>query len=424
MSTDTPGDVATGGFGADSDSFHRFHTEELPALLAAGNGALAYADLAPLGTLGLRTPAGAYTYVPTPTDGSGTVEVVEGTEFADTVVELDLQAWLGLISDLDTAPGLFYGKRVEIPEGKPLRFVRWEPGLRAMFHGLPVVDPDTAELRDLAGQPLDTSRKFEFSDLADPDMAAEAEHFMATAGFVAIGSVFSADEVAELRVGANRAEADAAPGDEKSWWGRTGSGDEVLTRVLSAARQPELAGLPRDERLLRIVELCSEPLVTKGEGKRDSVTVLWKRKDVVEGLADLPWHRDCGMGGHATNCPMVVMTICLTDGGPGSGELRVLPGSHKGSYPFIDGRDTRAPRGQPLRVTAGDVSLHITDAMHASLPPTDDLLDGEAAPERISLLMGFVRPSHANHLGKAHYNDVLLGGEGGQVEHLGDKLAR
>ena len=86
-------------------------------------------------------------------------------------------------------------------------------------------------------------------------------------------------------------------------------------------------------------------------------------------------------------------------------------------------RDTRAPEGVPLRVTAGDVSLHITDVMHASMQPTDDLLDGEPAPERISLLLGFVRPDHANHLGKSHYNDVLLGNEGGQVEHLGDKLS-
>ena len=30
-----------------------------------------------------------------------------------------------------------------MPRGKPLRFVRWEPGLRALFHGMPIFDPDT-----------------------------------------------------------------------------------------------------------------------------------------------------------------------------------------------------------------------------------------------------------------------------------------
>lgn len=407
-------------FAADEASFHRFHTDDLPRRLAEGNGALAFEDLESLGTLALKTPAGSYTYVPT----GGTVEVHEGTDGADTVVSLDLDSWLGLISDLDTAPGLFYGERVEVPVGKPLRFVRWEPGLRAMFHGLPVFDPDTANLRDLDGAELDVSRRFTLSQLDDPSGMAEARHFLATAGFIVFTAVFDDKEVAELRRGAERAESEAEPADDASWWGRTSDGTAVLTRVLSAAAQPELAGLPHDDRLLRIVETANEPLVAKGVGKRDSVTALWKRRDVVEGLSDLPWHRDCGMGGHATNCPMTVMTICLTDGGPGSGELRVMPGSHEGSFPFVDGRDTRAPEGTAVKVTAGDVSLHITDVMHASMEPTDDLLDGEPAPERISLLLGFVRGSHANHLGKSHYNDVLLGNDGGQVDHLGDRLAR
>ncbi len=238
----------------------------------------------------------------------------------------------------------------------------------------------------------------------------------------AVKGVFSPAEVAELRIGADAAEAAAVPGDEASWWGRTDDGTEVLTRVLNAARQPQLAPLPLDERLLRIVEVSPEPLVLKGAGKRDSVTVLWKRKHVVEGLADLPWHRDCGMGGHATNCPMVVMTICLTDGSAGAGELRALPGSHKGSYPFVDGRDVHAPEGVHVDVTAGDVSLHYSDVMHASMAPTDDFVDGAPAPERISVLLGFVRPSYSNHLGQAHYNDVLLGNDGGQVDHLADRL--
>ncbi len=415
---DPVGGADPGVLGADAESFRHFHETVLPARIEAGNGRLAYADLEGLGTLAVRSPAGSYTYVP----NEGTVEVCEGEDGADTVVELDLDSWLGLVSDLDTAPGLFYSERATVPRGKPMRFVRWEPGIRALFHGLPVFDPDTADLRDVDGDPLEVHRSFSFEELGSPRTDAEARHFFSTAGFVVINRVFSPDEVAVLRAGADAAEADARPGDEGSWWGRTSSGEEVLTRVIEAARQPQLTNLPRDPRLLSIVELCGEPMIAKGSSGRDSVTALWKRRDVVEGLADLPWHRDCGMGGHATNCPAVVMTICLTDGGPGSGELRALPGSHVGSYPFVDGRDVRAPDGVALRVTAGDVSLHVTDVMHASLPPTDDLLDGAPAPERISLLIGFVRPTHSNHLGQAHYNDVLLGGEGGQVEHLADKL--
>src|SRR5262249_8282197 len=127
---------------ADAGSFHEFHRTELPRRIAAGNGPLAWVDLQHLGTLGLRTEAGSYTYVPP----DGTVEVVEGEDGADTVVELGLDAFAGLVSDLDTAPGLFYGGRATVPTGKALRFVRWEPGLRALYHGLPIFDPDTAVL--------------------------------------------------------------------------------------------------------------------------------------------------------------------------------------------------------------------------------------------------------------------------------------
>ena len=77
---------------ADAASFHRFHREELPRRIAAGNGALAWADLQHLGTLGLHTPAGTYTYVPV----DGSVAVVEGDDRADTVIDLNLKATIHL----------------------------------------------------------------------------------------------------------------------------------------------------------------------------------------------------------------------------------------------------------------------------------------------------------------------------------------
>ena len=396
----------------DAEGFHRFHREDLPARIAAGNGALAWVDLRSLGTLGLRTPAGVYTYVPE----RGSVTVEAGEERADTVIDLDLASFVGLVSDLDTAPGLFYGGRVTASVGKPLRFVRWEPGLRALFHGRPIFDPDTAELRDADGAPLDPTRTFALADL--DDRADEARHFLDEAGYLVVTDVFDPDEVKVLLHEVGALEAAAAPGDGQSWWGRTTAGTEVLTRVLNAADSDVLRALHTDPRVLDVVAVAPEALHSRELDGRDAVTVLWKRADVAEGLADLPWHRDCGMGGHALNCPTAIMTICLTDGSPEAGELRVLPGSHKGSFPFVDGRDVRAPEGVPVAVTAGDVSLHYSDVMHASLPPTT--ADG---PERISVLMAFVPPQAGHHRGGRHYNDVLLGDEAGQVEHLGRKLS-
>jgi hypothetical protein len=61
--------------------------------------------------------------------------------------------------------------------------------------------------------------------------------------------------------------------------------------------------------------------------------------------------------------------------------------------------------------------LHYSDVMHASLPPTS-----AEGPHRVSALVAFVPPDAGHHRGARHYNDVLLGRPGGQVEHLVDRL--
>ena len=413
MPTEAPADLA-----ADPDSFHRFHSEVLPARIAAGNGALAFADLEDLGTLAVRTPAGSWTYVPR----SGSVELVEGEATADAVVAVDLDAWLGLVSDLDTAPGLFYTDRASVPVGNPLRFMRWEPGLRALFHGLPVFDPDNVDLRDLDGEPLDPTLSFTLDEIGDTGQGgAAARHFLRTAGYLYVPDVFDGDEVAAMLVDAAILADEARPGDMASWWGRDAVGDEVLTRVLRAASRPGLRMLIDDRRLRRVVDTADEALTPKvpdGPEAVDLVTVLWKRPDMAEGLADLPWHRDCGMGGHALNCPSVVLTICLTTGTPEAGELRFLPGSHRCGFPFVDGTDVEAPEGVGLPIGFGDVTLHYSDLMHASLPPTSS--DG---PHRISVLLGFAPEAAGHHRGGRHYNDALLINDDGQVDHLGHRLA-
>ena len=400
---------------ADVESFRRFHTALLPARVAAGNGALAFADLADLGTLAIRTPAGSWTYVP----DAGSVELLEGEATADAVVAIDLDAWLGLVSDLDTAPGLLYSNRASVPVGNPLRFMRWEPGLRALFHGLPVFDPDNVDLRDLDGEPLDTTRAFAIDEVGND--GETARHFLRTAGYLHVAGVFDADEVAAMLTDADILAGEAQPGDMASWWGRDATGTEVLTRVLRAASQPDLRLLVDDARIRRVVDTAAEALVPKVPDDPeavDLVTILWKRPDMAEGLADLPWHRDCGMGGHALNCPSVVVTICLTTGTPEAGELRFLPGSHRGGFPFVDGTDVAAPDGVGLPIGVGDVTLHYSDLMHASLPPTS-----AEGPHRISVLLGFAPETAGHHLGGRHYNDALLINDDGQVDHLGHRLA-
>jgi len=115
--------------------FDRFHREELPRLLAGGRGALAARGAERLGGLAFRLPGGAaYSYLPR----AGGVDVVAGDERADTWVELEAELWATLLRELDTAPGLLYGGRARCLRGSAMRWLAWEPALRAMFSGRPV----------------------------------------------------------------------------------------------------------------------------------------------------------------------------------------------------------------------------------------------------------------------------------------------
>jgi len=119
--------------------FSAFHREELPRRLAAGHGAIAAQDeLVALGGLAFRLPTGeAFTYQPR----AGGVDVVAGDADAHTVIELAPELWSELAHDLESAPGLLYAGRVRCTRGDAMRFVRWEPGLRAMYHGRPIFSP-------------------------------------------------------------------------------------------------------------------------------------------------------------------------------------------------------------------------------------------------------------------------------------------
>ncbi len=389
--------------GFDDLDFHEFHRADLPRLLAAGNGALAATGAPRAKPFAFRLSEGdAYTYLPGP-DG---IEVVPGDARADTVIELSQQDWQGIVHDFESAPGLLYAGRVKCRRGNAMTFVGWEPALRAMYTGRPIFDPETARLEDRGGAPLDLRRAFALDD--DPEDMA---HFLRTAGYLLVKRAFSAEELARYRQCAQRVQAAARKGDKRSWWGKNARGEEVLCRVTHIADAP-LADLAQDPRLARLVALADEKLAPRTFGEEDGVSVIIKNPDMTEGLSDLPWHRDCGMGGHAIMCPILITSVFLSPASTETGVLRVLPGSHRGSTGFFEATDASAPVGVALEAEPGDLSLHYGDVMHAAPPPTG------AGPYRASVVLAFAREGVRHHRGERSYNDVLLQSEDGQVEHL------
>jgi Phytanoyl-CoA dioxygenase (PhyH) len=385
--------------------FHWFHREELPRRLDAGHGALAARGARRLGSFAFRLPSGdAYTYVP----GEDGISVVAGDERADTVIELESEIWQNVVNELDAAAGLLYGGRATCRRGKAIRWLDWEPALRAMISGRPIYDAENPGLEDRRGRPLDVGRTF-----APDDDREDMAHFLRSAGYLFVRGVFGAGEVAGFLAESEVLRAEAVPGDKLSWWGKR-DGEAVLCRVTRAGAKPGLRSIPSDPRLLALVELADEHLVHRVKGGSDEgVSVIWKQPGVDEGLADLPWHRDCGMGGHAIMCPVLVASLFLTPSTPETGDLRMLPGSWRNSCGPIDARHPKAPKGVALAAQPGDVSLHYGDTMHAAPPPSRDDLE----VYRVSAVTGYARPDVRPHRGR-YYNEVLHRREDGQIEHL------
>ena len=135
----------------ESMDFEAFHERELPVRLAAGNGALAAAAAPKNASLAFRVEGrGAYTY----SRADDHIDVTPGDERADVVIELDHEDWKGVVNETKTAPGLLYGGRVKCLRGNAIRFVGWEPGLRAMYNGRPVWSSE-ATLYDRHGDQRD-----------------------------------------------------------------------------------------------------------------------------------------------------------------------------------------------------------------------------------------------------------------------------
>jgi ectoine hydroxylase-related dioxygenase (phytanoyl-CoA dioxygenase family) len=278
---------------------------------------------------------------------------------------------------------------------------RWEPALRALFHGRAFFDAASAVLRDRSGVSLELRRPITLADAAD-----DVRHVLHEAGFVHVRGVFGADEIA--RIGALVAEQArrAVPDDGTSWWAVRRDGARVLCRlVYLGLRVPEIAALSDDPRLLALAALAPEP-VRPALDRSDGHSVVIKNAEVRAGLSDLPWHRDCGLGGHPVTCPTLNVGIQLDAATAASGRLHFLAGSHRGSVhrSMLTRPDLPIV---PVDTEPGDVTVHLGDVLHAAPPPEG------SGPGRRALYLTFMPPRAFDVIGPgASYNDVIRLGAG------------
>lgn len=365
--------------------FDAFHIEVLPAALATAIGRVAARDVAGAPAFAWRLDDGrAHRLVP---DGA-TIRVLPGDD-APVVVESAEAAWRDFVTEMATGAGLVYGGRARFLRGGPGDLERWEPALRALVDGRPIFDP---------GAPPPPGDALHAWTLDDCDASLRAA--LDAMGFLRVRGVFGRDEIARLDALVREHQTRARPGDGRSWWATTREGAQVLCRlVYLGLSEPAIAALGDDPRLRRLASLAGDPLRAVVD-RSDGHSVVLKNPDVVEGLSDLPWHRDCGLGGHPVTCPALNLGVQLDAATAESGRLAFVPGSHRFS---CHRSDLARARVVAVDTEPGDVTVHVGDVMHAAPPPT-----GSGPGRRALYVSCLPERAHAWIPAGKSYNDVIL----------------
>ena len=279
------------------------------------------------------------------------------------VAELTAEGLSNLVQDKQTTMGLAMTSKVKVTSGGFDTWVGWEPVLRALLDGRAVHEAGAIVLKDRSGSPLDTARRFRLGD--DP---AEMSHFVHEAGFLHVESLFDDAEMAAVAADLDAAIARATPDDGASWWAGDSQGKEQAVRVLWFNEQSAaLAELLADPRLQWIADLTGD----SHDGSKLRAEGLVKPLDIKTGLSDLPWHKDCGQGGHSYLCNGLTVGISVTGADSRSGALGVVPGSHRANVQTA-GRDESLDLAPiKLETKTGDITLHCSDTLHRAHHPTE-----------------------------------------------------
>jgi Phytanoyl-CoA dioxygenase (PhyH) len=313
---------------------------------------------------------------------TGRVETTPGT-VEDLVVQLDLAALADLMQERKSAFGLAIAGRVTGDDRSVKMFCSWDPVLRSVLDGRSLYRPGDVTLQGPDGGDFDLDQAFAL------DRPREAAQFLAEAGFVLLKDAFTEAELVALDTDLADAVESATPDDGASWWATTRQGVRYPCRILELVTKSEhLRALLDGPTFLSIGQLLDDghqPGDPFGEHFSEvTAEGLVKRVDSVEGLACLPWHKDCERGGHALFCSGLTIGICLTPVDEAHGGLDVIAGSHRALIDrsqFDAGLDLPSVR---LRADRGDVTVHTSCTIHRSTHPKES--------ERRVIYTGFALP--------------------------------
>ncbi len=341
-----------------------FLGDELPSLMAA-RGELAAPAAREMALRPMALVLGDASWV-LDFDGDRFSARPGGADGAHTVVGLDREQLADLVNDLRTPVGFLAGGDLDVRSGRFETFLDWWVVLRAVLDERVAHSAGDITFRDVDGAALDLGRSFTLDD--DPRVIG---HFLAEAGFVHLRAVFTEEEMAAVSSEMDEAAPGYVPGDGRSWWARTHAGDERLVRMQRFQEvSPTTARLLTDDRLVGISRLTDDGhRLGKPGGNPSWVEALVKPIGVVEGISDVPWHKDCSLGSHSYRCCSLTVGISVTGADATSGQLGVVAGSHRAlTWPGFVRKGLDLPQLE-LPTATGDVTIHCSCTLHMAHPP-------------------------------------------------------
>jgi hypothetical protein len=309
----------------------------------------------------------------------------------ETVVRLSQQAWADLTGQARSFINLFLTKELAFERGGFEQLADWYPALTYLHAGIPPYDPQRADLKG-----RDPARAMSLED-SDEELRAQLD----TMGFMRVGAVFTAAEMDAANAEIDRLAGLAKPGDDESWWVKGEDDEDVLCRLVYATQRSEvLRALENDPRVQRLGRLL-DPTFRVAADRMEGSPVLLKVPGKTKGLSNIPYHQDCGMGGHAILCPAVSIGIQLTGSNAETGNLTVVPGSHGQTLHYDWQQRLSDVPVVAVDTQPGDVTVHVQDVMHASPKPT-------GAGGRRTMYVTYYPAKLWDHIGPGQaYNDIV-----------------
>jgi hypothetical protein len=290
----------------------------------------------------------------------GQIVTEPGHADGDTVVRLDQAAWDDLVNQERSFINLFLTKELVFDRGGFEQLSDWYPALTYLHAGIPPYDPSRADLKG-----RDPGKAMSLDD-SDEELRAQLE----TMGFMRVAGVFSKEEMDRANAEIDRLAELAKPGDNESWWAKDEDDNDILCRLVYATlRSDVLRALQDDPRVERLGRLL-DPQARVSADRMEGSAVLLKVPGKTKGLSNIPYHQDCGMGGHAILCPAVSIGIQLTGSNAETGNLTVIPGSHGQTMHYNWQQRLSDVPVVAVDTEPGDVTVHVQDVMHASPKPT------------------------------------------------------